>query len=792
MRVLQRLFDPAYLYSTDPGPLGQWGLVYFAWAAALLAGGAAAAWWRTQSQEKEHRLATGVTVWACGAGVLFLILRLVSPLARYLPTYARYLLLEVWTARVWPISATLLGVLTALVALLSRLGLPRIVQRHVAALTGSLSWDDPPLPRWQSILLGIVHLGGLACLWHTAGRTVAWAPVSVFVLSLLPMVARGHRARLETLVPLFPAYLGAVASLLMARWLGVDVGEYQLAGFPDPLSPWFNAPALIIAGVAYVLWIQAHLLTQHWPARNRRRVLPAVLAVVTGLWLIGTVIVHRTHGVTASDPYCYAQMTVDLARTGSPLHDFPLAGLARDLGLPTWPTVHVGYHPPFFGNRSPTMWPIGWPVLMAPFYWAGGLEALYWTAPVANALALVCTWCLANEALHRERPAVRWVTAALTCLLVATSPEGSERMLVPMADAAAQLFTVLALWLIVRARRQRPGLHGLLAGASFGIAYWLRHPQLPLGVSALVVAFVAPQSGTAMASRKRIRLLAAFGVMAFLVALGDLAYHQRVFGHWLNTESTEWFLLSWRNIGPSFFSVVQQGLLRPEEIGLLAPFAAYGAWLMWRRHRPVALVLGSACLAVFVFHLFYAALRPRDLIAILPLLYSCVAYGFVTAWRWGQQRRWLATALLLVCCATFLGARSHDALAMPWRSDVVTFGHISADQRGELDALRALTPGDAIIGSMLNGGAIELHAERQAIHPAPWSEEELGIWTEAVLSRGRPFYVLDDGEEMAPVLAKLRARYVLHSEGQLGLPYFAIGGGNLPRVATLYRVERAD
>jgi hypothetical protein len=127
---------------------------------------------------------------------------------------------------------------------------------------------------------------------------------------------------------------------------------------------------------------------------------------------------------------------------------------------------------------------------------------------------------------------------------------------------------------------------------------------------------------------------------------------------------------------------------------------------------------------------------------------------------------------------------------MPWREDVITFGHVSASQRQALEMLQAITPGDAVIGSMLNSGAIELHADRQAVHPAPWTEAELRTWVDALQSRERPFYVLDDGEEMLPVLERLRAHYVVRPIETLNLPYFALGGGNLPRSAVLYRVEQ--
>jgi len=469
IQLLQRLLDPAYLYAIDPGPLGRWKLVYVAWAILLAVGGGAAAWWRGRMRVRQLAHAATATAWACGAGLLFLVARFLVPVAAYLPPHTRFLLYDVWTARVWPLSATVVAVLALPVGWASCRRLPRLFRRQVDALTGTLSGDSPPLSLWENAVLLAFHLGGLAFLWYSADGPLWGAIPSLLVLSIFPLCIPPFRLRLETLSPLLVSYLGA-ALVVIARRLGIDVDEYQSFAFPDPWSPWFNVAPLVVLGVVYALWAQVRLALQRWQPAVRGRVLPAMLCAGVAVWLVATVVVHRTHGVTASDPYCYVQMAVDLAETGSPLHDFALAGLARDLGLPTWPAVHIGYQPPFFENRSPTMWSVGWPVLLAPFYRLGGTEALYWAAPLASALALLVTWCMAIEALRQEVQAVRWSVAALACLLVATSPEGSERILVPMADAAAQLFTVLTLWLLLRACRGRIVLYGLLAGASFGAA----------------------------------------------------------------------------------------------------------------------------------------------------------------------------------------------------------------------------------------------------------------------------------------------------------------------------------
>ncbi|MBL7198668.1 MAG: glycosyltransferase family 39 protein [Anaerolineae bacterium] len=792
IELLRRMLDPAYLYALDPGPLGPWRAVYLAWAILLFLGCGAALWW----QRRARHTAAAVTAWACGAGLALVGMRLLAPrlaglrLASQLSAEARTLLLDVWTARVWPISATWVAVLVPLIYGISRFRLPPLLQRQVDALTGSLVLEkDLPsdLRRWENVVLGGIHLVGLAWLWVVAGQSPWWAVPSLLALSVVPVaaaIARPHRPRLETLAPLFLSYLGSIVYWFVSRYLHIDLEGYQGFVLPDLWSPWFNISVVVSASVAYTLWIQVRLAAQGWEEAFRHRALVIAPVLLVALWLGSVVLLHRTFGVTASDPYCYVQMAVDLADSGSPLHRFPLAGLARDLGLPTWPAVHIGYHPPSLEDLAPTMWSAGWPMLLVPAYRLGGLSAVYAVAPLMSACALLVAWCLANEVLRDLPPAVRWTVAGLTCWLTATSPEGSERILVPMADAAAQLFTLLTLWLLLRGQRLRPVLHSLLAGASLGVAYWIRHPQLPLALAALAAVWAGRRP-----YRARLSALIAFGVAAFAVAVPDLAYHRQVFGSWLHTESTEWFLLSPGNMGRSFFAVLQQGILRREEVGFMTPFAVYGAWLLWREKRRPALVLASGFGAVLLFHLCYAALRPRDLIAILPVLYLCAAYGFVVAWRHGQGRRTVSSALWLTCCLVLLFARSYRTLALPWRDDVTTFGHISASQYRSFAALSDLLPDGAVVGSMLNGGAIELHSGRGAVHPAPWTEDELRLWVDGLLARGTPFYVLDDGEEMRPVLARLERDYALELIQTLDLPYFALGGGNLPLPARLYRVE---
>lgn len=772
-QLLQRLLDPHYLYAIDPGPLGPWLVVYIAWAALLLAGLGSALWWRRKNRTAPATLTAGM----CLLGLFLLGLRFSNSFASAIPSFMRFLLFDVWTARVWPISVTLAAIGIPLLWYLSIRHWPPFLQRLVDTLGGVLSPAHPPLLPWQTGLLGLLHLAGLSWLWHTAHFPWWWSIPSLISLSILPLLAKPHRLRLETLTPLLSSYGTSLAYFVFAEHWHIDIDAYQGFRLPDPWSPWFNVVVMTMVGFVYTLWIQCRLILR--PRFNK--MLPAAILTCTLIWLLSMVAVHHTYGVTASDPYCYVQMAIDLAETGSPLHHFPLAKLAKELGLPTWPTVHIGYHPPLPDDRAPTMWSIGWPVLMVPFYWLGGLDLLYFVAPLMALLSLLVCWLLVNEVLQDTEQQTRWTVAALTCFMVATSPENTERILVPMADAAAQLFTLLTLWLLLRGRHTYPLVYMALAGASFGMLYFIRHPQLPLGVAALVYLVVLKKP-----LAHKLGLALAFGLGALILAIPDLYYHHRVFGHWLKTESTEWFLLSANNIGPSFWRILESGILRREELGFVLPFALIGGKALWKHHRRTTTILASGFGAVLIFHLCYAALRPRDLIAILPLLYLCAAYGMTSVWIHLEKSTLYPRVVGIACCLLLLFARSARSLELPWRDDVITFGYVNRSQLQAFHKLDDMLPPDAVIASMLNGGAIELYSGRLAVHPAAWTKDELLRWSRELAVRELPFYVLEDGEEMTSVVTHLSTTYQLAPVMPLAVPYFAYGGGNLPKQAVLY------
>ncbi|GEM_PF-826976 len=496
------------------------------------------------------------------------------------------------------------------------------------------------------------------------------------------------------------------------------------------------------------------------------------------------------------------------------------------------------------GTLAPTVWPIAWPLILVPFYWLGGEAAILWAAPLCALLAALLTWELAratgtshlhhetrewkssgamprivtlsasegsrshkaeilrfaqndssntlNETNTREGPLrqmFRPYTAGLAGLIAITSYESLLRSLVPMADAAAQMLTVLTLLCLVRARRRDALPWAALAGVSLGLTYFVRHAQLPLGLAALPVLLGAPWPWG-----RRLRHLGAFALAALVCALPDLLYHAAALGSLWASESSEWFLISWRNMGPTFLSLLRDGLLRRGEFGYLLPFIIYGAWRQGREatERPWAAMLGLGFGGVLLFNLSYSALRLRDLIPLFPFLALWAGRGIEELWEraassraWPTLRRALALALVLMA----LAARTTGTLGAPWQPRLWTFGYVSAAERAGYERLRDALPPGAVVGTGLNSGAVERYTGHQAVRPASWSDAEFARFLGALGAEGRALYLLDDGEEMESFLPCLFGAYRLRHLGEFVLPTFGLGGQDYGRRAGLYVVE---
>jgi hypothetical protein len=128
--------------------------------------------------------------------------------------------------------------------------------------------------------------------------------------------------------------------------------------------------------------------------------------------------------------------------------------------------------------------------------------------------------------------------------------------------------------------------------------------------------------------------------------------------------------------------------------------------------------------------------------------------------------------------------------AWPLASGFYTFGYLNAEQRAALGRLGEITPPGAVIGASLNSGAVDLYAGRAAVRPAAWTAAEFHRFLAAMRAEGRTVYLLDDGVELAPVVARLEREGRLEAITRLPGVYFEPTGGSSNLDLILYRVTR--
>lgn len=779
--LLRHLLDPAYLFAQRTGPGEAWSAAHLALMGCLLAGTALA--WHGRRRLPGGRVTRDI--WATSTGALLMAAVLCA---------AQRVATGPLSARVWYLSALGIGVSLAAGAAtrrpLARLGW---LAQSLDGATGRLRPGDPFLPATIAVPLAVAHLAGMAALlaWREAGP---WLPA----LALGCLAVVGWR-RLEVLTPLFVSYAGWALRALVGDALGVETWRYLAFPYPDPWSLWFDAgagftTATFVVGVGGTLLSTGAYATRRFgvPVTTRLRVLAAALTGGAALWFIAMVAAHRSHGATGSDAFCYLQMATDLARHGSARHAYPLATLLWEHNLPVWPAVPVGYHPPDAAGYATTVWPIGWPLLLAGLIRLGGEGLALWGAPLCALVAAGLTYLLAREAAGGEDSSDAPLAGALAAGVLLTSPEGTLRALVPMADAAAQALAVGMMLCLWRGRRRDRLVWSALAGLLLAWGYWVRHPLLPLGLAALPVYLGAPRPTP---WRRRLAHLGVYGAAALVGAVPDLVYHQRAFGSIWTAESPEWALLSWRHIVPSIGAMLRDGWLRRDEFGYLAPLIALGIAWQWAdaRRRGFAAALTVGLGGVLSLNLAYSALRLRDLLPLFPWGALWAGWGMAALWRWASSnnggRLQRAAALLVVAVA--LAARASPSLTLPWREGVWTFGHVTAEGRRAYEDLAATLPPDAVVATGLNAGAITHYTGLETVRPAPWTEGELATLATLLAERGRPLYLLVDGEEMDDVLRWARDSLALEPAGTYPIPMMGRGGQWQAGPATLYAAAPA-
>jgi len=775
------LLNLRYLFDPHPPPLSSQSLyLHLALVAFLVLGlGFSLFGWRRR-------------LWPQDVGRLFDLQGPLSALGLIL-IGARLLGLPYLSARVWLLVTLLTSVggwATGLGLIAHRRGL---LERQLRLLIFAWSGEERPLPLAYQAAFLVVHLLGLALLATHYGRSYLWA-LNLFLLLASPMIIYSLLTRRwalypEALTPLFFLYFVVASHRIFSNLLAIP--DPLSGGFTYPyfLNVAFNATAMLIASAAYAFLCQLFLVLLKVGARGSFLTLAGVvLLVLTFFWAGAEYIGHRTRGVTASDPYVYVQMAVDLARHGTPWHLFPLFPKVSTLGITWWPIVHMGYHLPHDSlGHAASVWPVGQSALLALGYLLLGEEGLYITMPMIGLLSLGAIYLLVAEVLRHESRGERLFAGAWAAFILATSWEQIDRLLVPMADATAQLFTILVILFTLRAMRGNHRLYGLLAGLSFAGAYWIRHTQLVVAISVLLAVALL---GRERSRKERGEFLLLFSLVSFVMAFPDLLYHRLSFGDFLIPESEELALFALSHLattGPR----LGRDLFRGNEFGYLFPFLLYGTYQMYRQKRDLFLVLGSWVLALLLFHLPYVALRLRDLLSVFPALVALTVYGMISLWKAATYQtgasplRGFLASLAILSLLLLPAYRTRITLTRPFNSFEATFGFVREEERRAFDQLATYTPPGSVIGTCLNGGPIDLYAGREAFRPGSWTGEELETFLLAMWNEGHEIYILDDSPELASTLAYLSTRYGLRPIVRLDLPLF--GGGKA--TGYLYQVE---
>lgn len=641
-----------------------------------------------------------------------------------------------------------------------------MIAQHLAALTFRPARRG--LTRIEIAAAVLVHLVGLAIFWRLRQQPLGFAALTLALLLVVPLfnTLKTRRAlAVETLAPLFCLYSIIAARWLYIRVLGGDVPGYFDYNAPDLRATLLRLEPWAICALGYTLAIQMrYLADQAW--QRVASVLAPILMIVVFAWANLLYVGQRTHGVTGTDPYAYAQMGVDLALRGTPLHRFTLFPSIAPPNIAWSPLVHLGYHIPISSSGdAPTVWPIGGSFAFALAYRLAGETGLYLVNPLASLLLLVATGWLAWE-LFRDATDRMWI-AALGIAILATSHTLFDWATVPMVDSQAALFSVLAIGLALRFARQPRLVWAMSSGLALGAAYFVRHTQLLIvpAVGVLLWMNHAPRGW-------RARALVVAGLAALLVALPDLWYHQTVFGGWLTPESRELSLFSLAAIGGTV-NGLGTGLLAAREFGWLLPFLLYGAYRLARQRVEFA-ALALWVLILVAFHLLYPALRLRDLLPEFPPLVIIAAYGGVAFVRalLSDARSWrqLAAATGLSATLFLLLMRVWNVLPIPFGEPQNSYGYLTAAQRAAFDQIAALTPPRAVIGATMNTGALDLYAQRETFIPDMWSPQEQSIFLAAMFREGRAVYLLDDGAGMTIMRHHLEARYELRRVAVLDVP----------------------
>jgi hypothetical protein len=297
------------------------------------------------------------------------------------------------------------------------------------------------------------------------------------------------------------AILAGTWSAGIALFGGIDaqLGSLKVSS-NNPVNPLIVA---ILAGAA--AWFLATAderrrfrawLTASWLLSPR---LAPVIAAAAAITVTCFGIFNGARGIGGADAYGYVSQA-ELWAEGRLSYEEPLVKEFEGK-LPPVAFAPLGYLPTGDGSRMAPMYAPGLPLLIAPFRWIGGRDAMFLVVPLLAGLAVWSVYLMGSRLANG-------VVGAGAAIVLSTSPVFLLHTLItPMSDVPAATAWALALALAVR---NQPGA-ALGAGLAASIAILIRPNLVPLaGIVAapwLIRAFRRSD-----ARRKAVRCLVAFGL----------------------------------------------------------------------------------------------------------------------------------------------------------------------------------------------------------------------------------------------------------------------------------------
>jgi hypothetical protein len=520
--------------------------------------------------------------------------------------------------------------------------------------------------------------------------------------------------------------------------------------------------------------------------------LPAAVALVTAMFLGIVGLTRGTWAVGGSDSSCYALMA-DAFAHGSLQ---PVTALAREAPWPDAPRTFApaGFIPsPIDASAASPICAPGFALLLAPFLWVGGADAIFIVTALAGAVLIWLTFVFTTRLAGP-------VAGAAAAVIVATTPIVLFQVMQPMND-----ITVAALWMgvLVAATTRGPRrswwlgtLTGLailvrpnLAPAAAVVGLWLiaagataDDPQ-PATAGAVVVDERPdrPPATAANGATGMTRRLAAFAIGGAPFALILIWLNIALYGHALQSGygstadlfSLQHMLPNVRQYGRALIET-QLGL---PLLGLMAIRSVRGPA---RSAIGLALAISASVVAVYLLYrpfpewwylrFFLPALVPMTALAVAAVAGAAAALSrdprFTSrATTAVNQRRFSLAATLLIAAATAVMAIYGVTTARERQA----FDLQRLERRFRLtgELARDRLPANGVFLTIWESGTVRFHAGRTPVLWDSLDPSELERAIAWLTARGLdPYILIERWEE-----SQFRARFAAHSPlGDLDWP----------------------